>query len=99
MVGLTMFKAARRCALLALMLFSCSKLFGQSDFPDVSTLEITDPSTILPSQPLTGTVQVIIRLTDSPLGAVVGANAKHVGFQLSAEQQRAYVATLTEKQD
>src|SRR5262249_10660168 len=93
-------RAAPICGLLAMLLFS-GEVFGQSELPEVSNLQITGSSAVgrsrLPA--LTGTVQVVVRLNDQPLAAVVGDNAKRVGFQLNAQQQREYLATLTQRQD
>ena len=94
-----MFRGAPIFGFLAMFLLSV-QIFGQSDLPDVSNLQINDSSAVGQSRlpALTGMVQVIVRLNDAPLAAVVGGNAKRVGFQLSADQQRAYLATLMQKQ-
>jgi subtilisin family serine protease len=47
----------------------------------------------------TGLVDVVVRLRDKPLAAVVGKNAKQLGPRLTPAQQRAYVARLRRKQD
>ena len=46
-----------------------------------------------------GDVQIIVRLADPPLAAVLGPNAKRVGARLSDDEQRAYVQQLCAKQD
>ncbi|MFN0067249.1 MAG: S8 family serine peptidase [Limisphaerales bacterium] len=46
-----------------------------------------------------GLVDVVVRLKEKPLAAVLGRNAKHAGARLSPAQQRSYVARLTRKQD
>src|SRR5215470_5518005 len=95
-----MFRAALMFALAALLLFS-SEVLSQSELPDVSNLLINNSSAIgrsrLP-QP-SGTVQVVVRLKDQALAAVVGANAVRAGFRLTAQQQRDYLAMLTQRQD
>jgi subtilisin family serine protease len=47
----------------------------------------------------TGQVQVGIKLQDPPLVVAVGANAKQNGISMTAAQQQAYVAQLSQKQD
>jgi subtilisin family serine protease len=47
----------------------------------------------------TGTIQAAIKLQDPPLVVVVGANAKQNGITMTADQQRAYLASLKQKQD
>ncbi len=44
-------------------------------------------------------VQVVIQLQDPPLVVAVGANAKQNGIRMTADQQRAYLAQLKQKQD
>jgi subtilisin family serine protease len=51
------------------------------------------------SVPLTGVVEVGIKLQDPPLVVAVGANAKQNGSSMSAAQQRAYLAQLNQKQN
>jgi hypothetical protein len=48
---------------------------------------------------LTGQVQLAVKLQDPPLVVAVGANAKQNGITMTADQQRAYVAGLKQKQD
>lgn len=45
-----------------------------------------------------GTIDIVVRLADKPLVAMLGENAKHVGFALNRAQQQAYVAQLNAKQ-
>ncbi len=49
--------------------------------------------------PLTGTVQVGIKLQTPPLVVAVGANAKQNGITMSPAQQRAYLAQLAQQQN
>ena len=73
---------------------------------DLSSLIYTGPKSAV-AQPkgagakngITGTVQVAIKLQDPPLVVAVGANAKQTGIQMTATQQRAYLAQLDQKQD
>jgi subtilisin family serine protease len=51
------------------------------------------------SAPLTGIVQLGIKLSDPPLVVAVGANAKQNGTTMTAAQQQAYLASLKQKQD
>jgi subtilisin family serine protease len=46
-----------------------------------------------------GPVEVFVRLKDAPLAGVLGANAKRTGARLTPAQQRAYLQTLTQKQN
>ncbi len=46
-----------------------------------------------------GAVQVAIKLQDTPLVVAVGANAKQNGIVMTADQQRAYLAQIKQKQD
>ena len=48
---------------------------------------------------LKGLVQVGIKLQDAPLVVAVGVNAKQTGIKMTADQQRAYLAQLKQKQD
>jgi subtilisin family serine protease len=73
---------------------------------DLSSLIYTGPrSAVAPPKGasakhgITGTVQVAIKLQDSPLVVAVGANAKQTGILMTAAQQRAYLAQLNQKQD
>jgi minor extracellular serine protease Vpr len=81
----------------------CSSAFGQSTPAEVSNVQsVTDTAAKAGPrlQPRTGgDVQVIVRLTDPPLAAVVGENAKRTGIQMSSAEQRAYVAQLHRAQD
>jgi hypothetical protein len=75
-------------------------------------LPVVDPSTIIPNGPgfgttrpassgpvLTGAVQMGIKLQDPPLVVAVGSRAKRQGIRMRADQQRAYLAGLKQKQD
>jgi subtilisin family serine protease len=69
---------------------------------DVSNLAITAPPTSVAMPmgiPKKGQVQIIIRLSDPPLAAALGPNAKRTGIPWSATQQRAYLAQLKTKKD
>ncbi|HMO64402.1 MAG TPA: S8 family serine peptidase, partial [Verrucomicrobiota bacterium] len=46
-----------------------------------------------------GLVDVVVRLKDKPLGAVLGRNIRQAGPRLSPAQQRAYLARLARKQE
>lgn len=48
---------------------------------------------------LNSEVQAVVRLTDAPLALLVGPNAKRTGPRLTADQQRAYLQTLAQKQN
>ena len=52
-----------------------------------------------PEKVLSGPVQLGIKLQDPPLVVAVGANAKQNGIAMTADQQRAYLAQLKQKQD
>ena len=72
--------------------------------PDVSSSAYTGAIVTAPYAPpsqstLTGQVQLAVKLQDPPLVVVVGANAKQNGITMTADQQRAYVAGLKQKQD
>jgi subtilisin family serine protease len=54
---------------------------------------------VTPGKVLVGTVQVGIKLSDPPLVVAVGVNAKQNGTTMTADQQRAYLAMLKQKQD
>src|SRR5277367_5841922 len=54
---------------------------------------------VTPQKVLAGTVQVGIKLSDPPLVVSVGANAKQNGTSMTADQQRAYLAQIKQKQD
>lgn len=45
-----------------------------------------------------GDVEVVIRLSDAPLAGAAGFNARRIGFQMTAQQQRAYLQQLGQKQ-
>jgi subtilisin family serine protease len=73
---------------------------------DLSSLIYTGPkSAVAPpkgasaNHGIAGTVQVAIKLLDPPLVVAVGANAKQTGILMTAAQQRAYLAQLSQKQD
>ena len=51
------------------------------------------------SQSQGGPMQAVVKLVDPPLVAVAGVNAKQNGSTMSADQQRAYLAQLKQKQD
>lgn len=65
---------------------------------DVSALKAPAATTTARPQAMsaTGTVQVVVRLTDPPLAAVAGN--KRTGMKMTGAQQRAYLATLAQKQ-
>ena len=72
--------------------------------PDVSSSAYTGAIVTAPYAPpsqstLTGQVQLAVKLQDPPLVVAVGANAKQNGITMTADQQRAYVAGLKQKQD
>jgi minor extracellular serine protease Vpr len=54
---------------------------------------------VMPMGAPKGQVQVVVRLTDPPLAAALGVNAKRTGVTWGRDQQRAYVAQLNAKQD
>jgi subtilisin family serine protease len=62
--------------------------------PSSGTLRPAGSATVL-----SGQVQVAIKLQDPPLVEAVGAGAKQTGISMTADQQRAYVAQLNQKQD
>jgi len=45
-----------------------------------------------------GEVQIVVRLTDAPLAAVAGKDAKHMGFALKSTQQKDLLQALDTKQ-
>jgi len=70
------------------------------DLLDVSSLAVPAATAATERAGLpAGDVQIIVRLTDPPLTAVLGPNAKRAGARLSDDQQRAYVQQLQAKQD
>ncbi|MEP7061814.1 MAG: S8 family serine peptidase [Betaproteobacteria bacterium] len=52
-----------------------------------------------PAGPDTGRSDVIVRLKDKPLIAMLGDNARRTGIKWTGAQQRAYLAQLKSKQD
>jgi len=86
---------------------ACSSAIAQTQSPappDVSSSAysgtvMTAPYTRPSGTTLTGQVQLAIKLQDPPLVVVVGANAKQNGITMTADQQRAYLAQLKQKQD
>jgi subtilisin family serine protease len=66
----------------------------------VAALAINPPvaGTASPASPTTGTIEIIVRLADKPLVAVVGNNAHRTGLSMTRAQQQAYVAQLNAKQ-
>jgi hypothetical protein len=89
-----------RCCYAALGLLLATAASAQVRPVDVSTLRLATPSTAsaLPraTGAMSGKVQVVVRLTDRPLAAVAGN--KRTGLRMTAAQQRAYLATLAQKQ-
>ena len=84
----------------------CSAAIAQSNtpVPDVSSSAytgnvITNPYSPPSQSTLTGQVQLAVKLQDPPLVVAVGANAKQNGIAMTADQQRAYLAQLKQKQD
>ena len=72
--------------------------------PDVSSAAFKGGKSVMPHSPssqstLTGQVELVIKLQDAPLVVAVGANAKQNGISMTADQQRAYLAQLKQKQD
>ena len=72
--------------------------------PDVTSSAYAGTVMTAPYSPpaqstLTGQVQLAIKLQDPPLVVAVGANAKQNGITMTADQQRAYLAQLKQKQD
>jgi subtilisin family serine protease len=90
----------RAFAAIAGVALSASVATGAS-LVDVSSLQVAQPvtSAATPGTIASGKAQVIVRLPDKPLAAMVGANAKRTGIAWTAAQQRAYVAQLAAKQD
>ena len=84
-----------------------SSVFAQTRSPatpDVSSSAYTGTIVTAPYSPpsqstLTGQVQLAIKLQDPPLVVAVGANARQNGITMTADQQRAYLAQLKQKQD
>src|SRR2546426_12797747 len=73
------------------------QMAGAQQAPDVSQLALPGGSVQTNATPRTlalgGDIQVVVRLTDAPLAAAQGRNAKKGGGNLNAAQQRDYVAT------
>src|SRR6516225_7751254 len=57
------------------------------------------PHPVGAAQTPTGLVQIAVKLSDPPLVAAVGSNAKQNGISMTAAQQRAYLAGISAKQD
>ncbi len=93
--------------ILTTILLICSSAIAQirpAAVPDVSSsayrgITITAPYSPPSQSASTGQVQLAIKLTDPPLVVAVGANAKQNGIRMTADQQRAYLAQLKQKQD
>ena len=89
---------ARRLAFAAILALSVAVPAGGA-LPDVSALATSGasagrPAAITPRP--TGEVNLVVRLADPPLAAVVGS--KRTGFKLTAAQQQAYAQQLAAKQ-
>jgi subtilisin family serine protease len=71
--------------------------------PDVSGLALPGGPVQTNSSPqifgLGGDIQIVVKLADPSLAQAHGRNAKQIGGNLNAGQQRQYVAQLTQKQD
>src|SRR5204862_4622973 len=69
--------------------------------PDVTDLALSGGSVQTAVTPkifgLQGDIQVVVQLVDPPLAVAQGKNAKKVGGQLSAGQQRDYLDQLRQK--
>ena len=67
---------------------------------DVAALAINPPiaGTRTNAGVATGQVEIVVRLADKPLVAMLGDNAKRAGFALSRAQQQDYLAQLNAKQ-
>src|SRR4029077_6807369 len=76
---------------------------GAQQATDVSNLALPGGPAQPASNPqifgLGGDIQVVIKLADPSLAQAHGKNAKQLGGNLSAAQQRQYVALLGQKQD
>src|SRR6267378_2948989 len=76
---------------------------GAQQAPDVSQLALPEGPVQTNATPRTlglgGDVQVVVRLSDVPLAAAHGRNAKKAGGRLSPAQQRDYLVQLDQKQD
>src|SRR5882672_2451456 len=79
------------------------QMVGAQQAPDVSQLALPGGPVQTNATPRTlasgGDIQVVVRLTDAPLAAAHGRNAKKGGGNLTAAQQRDYVVQLGQKQD
>ena len=79
------------------------QMAGAQQAPDVSQLALPGGPVQTNATPRTlalgGDIQVVVRLTDAPLAAAQGRNAKKGGGNLNAAQQRDYVVQLGQKQD
>src|SRR2546426_5559958 len=79
------------------------QMAGAQQAPDVSELALPGGPVQTNATPRTlalgGDIQVVVRLTDAPLAAAQGRNAKKGGGNLNAAQQRDYVVQLGQKQD
>src|SRR6266850_8018699 len=79
------------------------QMVGAQQATDVSQLALPGVSlkTSAPPRALASgrDVQVVVRLTDAPLAAAHGRNAKKGGGNLNSAQQRDYVVQLGQKQD
>ncbi len=71
--------------------------------PDVSELALPGGQVQTDSRPqifgLGGDIQVVVKLADLSLAEAYGKNAKKLGGNLNASQQRDYLAQLAQKQD
>ena len=87
--------------------FVCGIISAQTlplGVPDLSGSPTPGGVTTIPYSPtaqttLKGPLQLAIKLQDAPLVVAVGANAKQTGIKMTADQQRAYLAQLKQKQD
>ena len=79
------------------------QMVGAQQAPDVSQLALPGGPVQTNATPRTlasgGDIQVVVRLTDAPLAAAHGRNAKKGGGNLTAAQQRDYAVQLGQKQD
>jgi subtilisin family serine protease len=87
--------------IMAAGIFAGPAMSQVSRLPDASGLRIgssvqsQSPPRLLKA---TGEVQLVVRLSDPPLVAMLGPNAKRRGLSMTAAQQRAYLAQLAQKQ-
>jgi len=79
------------------------QVIGAQQAPDVSQLALPGgpvQTNVIPrTLALGGDVQVVVRLSDVPLAAAQGKNAKKGGGRFNAAQQRDYLVQLGQKQD